>query len=145
MTKISRTEYFLGIAEAVSKRSSCERSQVGAVIVDAEGRIVSSGYNDAPKGLPGCEACPRRLSGCLPGSSYDTGATACVALHAEQNAILYANRSDLVRAYMYLTRKPCDGCLKMINGTRIRRVYWPGGVLVRVGDRGLTPVDSGKE
>ena len=121
------TDYFLNIAEAVSLRSSCERAKVGAIIVDISNRIVSTGYNDSPSGEPGCEACPRRTSGCAPGSSYDTGAGACVALHAEQNCLLYAGRDDVRGSTMYLTREPCDGCWKMLRGSGLSRVVWPGG------------------
>lgn len=127
VAKPSWDEYFFEIAGVVSSRSSCERSKVGAVIVDREHRVVSVGYNDAPAGMPGCESCPRRLSGCEPGSSYDTGSSSCVALHAEQNAILYANRQDLHGSSLYITREPCDGCMKMISGTGIDEIIWPEG------------------
>jgi hypothetical protein len=60
-----------------------------------------------------------------PGASYDTGAGSCVALHAEQNAILYADRARLDGATLYLTDAPCDGCTRMIKATRISRVVWP--------------------
>ncbi len=122
------SEYFFGIATAVSARSSCERRKVGAVVVK-DRRIVGTGYNDSPAGMPGCEACPRRLSGVSPGSSYDTGAGVCVALHAEQNALLYTDRNDLVGSTLYLTTNPCDGCLRMIRGSGIIRVVWPDGEL----------------
>lgn len=117
-------EYFLGIAEAVSKRADCERRKVGAVVVGTDRRIVGSGYNGAPAGDPGCESCPRRLSGVEPGSSYDTGPGSCVALHAEQNALLYTDRHDLVGAAMYVTCPPCEGCTKMIRGAGIAAVYY---------------------
>jgi dCMP deaminase len=88
-------EYFLGIAEAVSRRADCTRRQVGAVIVDADHRIVSTGYNGAAAGKRGClsGACPRgRLSyDELPhqAGGYDN----CISLHAELNACVYAGRS----------------------------------------------------
>lgn len=90
-------DYFLGIAEAVARRADCRRRHVGAVLV-ANNRIVATGYNGAPSGGPSCLAgqCPRGLldsAAVAPGSSYDTGAGSCVALHAEQNCLLYADRS----------------------------------------------------
>ena len=119
-------EYFLGIAEAVSLRSDCERRKVGAVVVN-DRRIRSTGYNGSPAGQPGCDSCPRRLSGVDPGSSYDTGPGACVALHAEMNAALHCDRSDLLGSTMYITTDPCAGCSKMLHGAGVTRVVWPGG------------------
>lgn len=120
--------YFMGIALAVSVRSDCERRKVGAVVVK-DRRIRGTGYNGAPAGEPGCESCPRRTSGVCPGSSYDTGAGACVAVHAEANALLYCDREDLIGATLYLTDAPCEGCQKLIRGAGVTRVVWPEGEL----------------
>jgi dCMP deaminase len=116
--------YFLGIAEAVSRRWECTRRQVGAVIVKNH-RIVSTGYNGAPAGAPSCleGACPRAASGVEPGSSYDTGPGSCVAIHAEANSLLYANRADCEGATIYITAAPCDGCRKLIAGAGINSVW----------------------
>lgn len=60
--RITRDEYGLALADAASKRADCTRRQVGAVIVAADGSIVSTGYNGLPSGRPGCltaGACPR--------------------------------------------------------------------------------------
>jgi len=116
--------YFLGIAEAVAARSDCERSKVGAVVVK-DRRIRSTGYNGAPSGAPGCATCPRRTSGCEPGAPYDAGATRCVAVHAEANALLYADRADLIGATLYITRAPCENCSKLIAATGVVRVVHP--------------------
>lgn len=59
-----------------------------------------------------------------PGSSYDTGAGACIALHAEQNAILRAGL-ECRGATLYITDKPCDGCARLIEGSGIARVVFP--------------------
>lgn len=148
--------YFLGIASSVSARGDCTRRQVGAVLVDPETQdLIDTGYNGAPKGMPGClsaGACPRGrhfgvqagpwedLSECAcgkkwpcdeavaPGSSYDTGPGACIALHAEQNAVIRAGRKAR-GAVMYLTCEPCDGCWKLIRGAGVSRVVWPEGSL----------------
>lgn len=142
-------DWALGLARAVATRADCTRRKVGAVILDTEQRVASTGYNGSPPGGPSClrGECPRgqhyrvpRDSGpdvCAcgkfwpcpdavePGASYDTGAGACVALHAEQNAILYADRARLDGATLYLTDAPCDGCMRMIKATRIARIVWP--------------------
>lgn len=116
-------QYFLDIAKTVSTRSDCQRDKVGAVVVN-ERRIRSTGYNASPAGTPGCETCPRRTSGCPSGSSYEN----CVAVHAEANALLYADRADLVGATLYITRAACYACSKLIQATGISRVVTPEDV-----------------
>jgi dCMP deaminase len=121
--------YYLDIAQAVSRRADCTRRQVGAIVVQGD-RIVSTGYNGAPAGYPGCltaGACPRGQMSkdeILPGSSYDTGKGACIALHAEQNAILRAGL-ETRGATLYVTHPPCDGCGRLIAGAGFARVVFP--------------------
>lgn len=127
--------YYLGIAVAVAARADCTRRRVGALIVSGD-RIVSTGYNGAPASRPGClsaGACPRGRASAdevQPGSSYDTGPGACIALHAEQNAILRAGL-DTRGATLYCTEVPCGGCARLIEGAGIARVITlaSGGVL----------------
>jgi dCMP deaminase len=134
MTDVRPTwvEYYLGIAEAVSRRADCTRRKVGAIIVKRQ-RIISTGYNGAPAGRPGCltsGACPRGKlthTDVAPGSSYDTGSGACIAVHAEQNAILRAG-VECIDAAMYVTHVPCDGCSRLIEGSGIIHVIFPGGI-----------------
>ena len=56
-----------------------------------------------------------------------TGAGACIALHAEQNALLRATWEDMFGSTIYITDEPCDGCWRMIAGTPIAWAMWPGG------------------
>lgn len=126
MTRPGWDQYFLIVAEAVAARSDCERSKVGAVIV-IDRRIRSTGYNGSAAGDPGCPACPRRLSAVAPCSDYSSGPGRCVAIHAEANALLYADRVDLIGAEVYITRAPCPDCTKLIRAAGIVRVVWPGG------------------
>lgn len=126
----------LGIAEAVATRGDCTRSQVGAVALDDRHIIIGTGYNGAPSGAPGClsdGACPRAYSDVEPGSSYDTGPGACIALHAEQNLILRADWRLLRGSTLYVTREPCGGCRKLIHGAGFRQVIWKNenGEIVR--------------
>ncbi|QMP84405.1 deoxycytidylate deaminase [Streptomyces phage Dagobah] len=117
----------LGVASAVSSRGECTRRRVGAVILDVRGRICGAGYNGAAPGAPSCldGACPRALSGVPAGSSYDTGPGACIAVHAELNALLdVSDRSRLDGATLYVTAEPCDGCLKILGNTEIDAVVY---------------------
>lgn len=122
-------EYFLGIATAAAKRSDCERSQVGAVVVK-DRRVRATGYNGAPAGAPGCDTCPRRVAEVVPGvSSYSSGPTRCVSVHAEANALLYCDREDLIGATLYITREPCVDCEKLIAATGVERVVTPDSMM----------------
>ncbi|MBU4228402.1 cytidine/deoxycytidylate deaminase family protein, partial [bacterium] len=80
-------EYFMEITELVSKRSTCLRRKVGAVIVQDK-RILTTGYNGAPRGLPHCLeiGCLREIKKVASGERQEL----CRGLHAEQNAIVQA-------------------------------------------------------
>ncbi len=129
-------EYGLSLAVAVSLRADCTRRQVGAIILDPQRRVVGAGYNGAPAGRPGCwsdGACPRGRHSkeeILPGSSYDTGAGSCIAVHAEANALLYSDASARRGGVMYVTDEPCDGCMRLILGSGLLRVVFPEGETV---------------
>ncbi|WP_176611774.1 deaminase [Actinomadura sp. WMMB 499] len=128
MSRPDWREYFLGIAEAVAKRGDCSRRQVGAVVVDIDQRIVSTGYNGTEPGGPSCldGACPRATSDVPPGSSYDTGPGACISVHAEANALLYAGQARAKGSTLYLTDRPCKGCTRLIRASGIAWVIAPG-------------------
>lgn len=136
--------YFLGIAQAVALRADCTNRQVGAVIV-RDHRIVATGYNGAPSGMPGCmtdNACPRSVlrnemmaglkdlaqQAGLP--EYDEGPGTCIAVHAEANALIYADYSRCVGATLYCTDKPCPGCMKLIRGAGIAQYVVPSGPML---------------
>lgn len=124
--------FYLANARIISLAADCTRRQVGAVVVDRDGRHLGQGYNGAAPGKPGClteGACPRgRLSNSdvPPGSSYDTGLGSCSAVHAEVNAILDAGgRRACIGATLYITDEPCDGCARIIDAAGIARVVFP--------------------
>lgn len=121
--------YFLGIALAVSRRGDCSRRKVGAVLVSGDHRIVSTGYNGVPPGDAGCLESPcRRVSADSPCPGYSD----CRSVHAEANALLYANRADCEDSTLYITDAPCNNCLKLIKAARVWRVVWPEGSVDRV-------------
>jgi dCMP deaminase len=101
----------------VSKRSTCLRAQVGAIIVKDK-RILTTGYNGAPKGLPHCldEGCEMVAGHCVR------------SLHAEQNAILQAALYGvpLEGGTIYTTHQPCVVCAKMIINAGLERVVFAG-------------------
>ncbi len=126
MTRPSWEEYFMSIARQVSTRSTCLRRQVGCIIV-LEKRIVSTGYNGAPSGLPHCAevGCVRETRGVASGERHEL----CRGLHAEQNAIIQAAmHGTAVRGgSMFCTHKPCILCTKMLINAGVLRVYYAQG------------------
>lgn len=124
-------EWGLQIAQAAATRADCTRRKVAAVLMRPDHSIVSTGYNGGPSGGLSClkGECPRGLMTAEQvtplTTSYDTGAGACIALHAEQNALLRATWDEMQGATLYITCEPCPGCLRMIKGTPIARVVWP--------------------
>jgi dCMP deaminase len=108
-------EYFMNIAHEVAKRSTCERAQVGAVIV-REKRILTTGYNGSPRGLSHCTEV-----GCLMENGH------CVrTLHAEQNAIIQAALHGVITegATIYVTHQPCFNCAKTIINAGISEIVY---------------------
>ena len=129
-------EYFLGIATAVAARADCSRRQIGAILVNKHHRHRGSGYNGGPpKGLSCLKGeCPRGQSDVPLGSSYDTGAGVCVAIHAEQNLIMDTTMEERLDGTVYITDAPCDGCFRMLTGSGVIRVVWPTGRRTKMGD-----------
>jgi dCMP deaminase len=132
--KPSWDEYHLGIAKAVSLRSSCVRRKVGSVLVDPNNRIVSTGFNDSPPGLGNCFAgdCPRGKRSFHEIPSY-TSYNNCIAIHAEVNCLDWWFVSRDLTAFpdgcrLYVTEVPCEGCWTVIKSYGIpdRNVIWPG-------------------
>ena len=108
-------EYFMNIANEVAKRSTCERAQVGAVIV-RDKRILTTGYNGSPRGLAHCSEV-----GCLMDNGH------CVrTLHAEQNAIIQAALHGVITegATIYVTHQPCFNCAKTIINAGISEIVY---------------------
>jgi dCMP deaminase len=119
-------EYFLGLAGAAATRSNCARRAVGAVIV-RDHHIQSTGYNGPPSGYGHCDsgACPRSASTDPVGTdaNYDN----CVAIHAEANALLFADSHQREGATLYTTAAPCFSCAKLIANSGIAEVVASGG------------------
>ncbi|MCX5845820.1 MAG: cytidine/deoxycytidylate deaminase family protein [Deltaproteobacteria bacterium] len=105
--------YFMDIADLVSKRSTCLRRSVGAVLVK-DRRVLATGYNGAPSGLHHCldVGCLREQLGVPSGERHEL----CRGLHAEQNAIIQAalHGVSVNGSTLYCTNHPCIICAKMI-------------------------------
>ena len=120
---------FMDMAKLVSGWSSCYKPnrQVGAVIV-RDKRILTTGYNGAPQGIPSCKErceCMRENLGIASGTRQEM----CYAVHAEQNAIVQAAKLglSLEGATIYCTHQPCSICTRLIINSGIKRVVYNQG------------------
>lgn len=125
----TKVDYYISIAMAVAKRSTCLRKQYGAVIVKND-EIIATGYNGAPRGEPNCcdvGKCARENYG------HGEGYMICPAVHAEQNAIIGPSRDSMIGATLYLAciqtpkPKPCEICRRMIKNSGIVKVITSEG------------------
>jgi dCMP deaminase len=114
MTRKSWDEYFLEIAEVAATRSTCQRLHVGCVIVK-DRHIVSTGYNGSIHGHEHCYEV-----GCL----KDANGRCIRCLHAEENAVLHADRHLLKGATAYITHESCEKCSKTLAQSGIKRIVY---------------------
>lgn len=143
MKRISKDAYYLKIAQAVSQRSTCLKRRYGAVIVKND-EIIATGYNGSVRGEANC--CDIGFCKRLDKPSNSGDYSDCHSVHAEQNAIISASRSEMMGATMYLygewarvtfgereqvtsvmwealaTPEPCPICRRMIANAGIIRV-----------------------
>ena len=112
----------MDMAELTAKRSTCMRRSVGAVIVK-DRHAIATGYNGAPHGIAHCEdrgGCLRQQMNIPSGQRHEL----CMALHAEQNAIIQAAAMGhgIEGGTIYITHQPCAICAKMIINAGIKRI-----------------------
>ncbi len=118
-------EYFMEMAHVVSKRSTCIRRKVGALLVKDK-HILSTGYNGAPKGLKHCSevGCLREELNVLSGERHEL----CRGLHAEQNAIIQSAvfGVSIKGSVLYCTNTPCVVCVKMLINAGVEEIIFDG-------------------
>lgn len=132
MNRIDKVNYYLDIAETVSKRGTCLRNNYGSVIVKND-EIIATGYTGAPRGRKNCidlGTCRRMENDTPSGSGYEL----CRSVHSEQNAIISSNRKDMIGSTLYLVginkrngeykqgTSPCTLCKRMIINAGIEKV-----------------------
>ena len=126
------TTYFLDIARAVGRRATCLRRRYGAIIVK-DHIIISTGYNGAPRGEANCidtGICERERLHVPKGRNYEL----CVAVHAEQNAIINADPAAMDGATIYIVGINADGtlatgnpslhCRRMLRNAKLAKVVY---------------------
>ncbi len=121
----SYDEYFMEMAHVVSKRSTCLRRKVGAILVKDK-HILSTGYNGAPKGLKHCSevGCLRDELGVPSGERHEI----CRGLHAEQNVIIQSAvfGVSIKDSILYCTNAPCVVCAKMLVNAGVKEIICSG-------------------
>jgi dCMP deaminase len=107
--------YFMNIARAVADRATCPRRRVGAVLV-RERRILTTGFNGAPRGLPHCTEV-----GCDPEEGHCQR-----SVHAEQNAVIQAalHGVSTAGADLYCTSHPCAHCASVLVNAGVATVIY---------------------
>lgn len=120
MSKKTFDHIYMHLAADLAARSHCVRAQVGAVLTK-DTRIISIGYNGPPPGTHNCdEEWPEK------GCDRDSRGSCSLALHAEENAILYAskNGSKIEGSTLYTTLSPCIACARLILSSGIKKVLY---------------------
>ena len=132
MTRVSKENYYLDIAQTVSSRSTCLRKAYGGIIVKND-VIVSTGYNGAPRGRKNCSdlcTCIRDELNIPRGERYEL----CRSVHAEANAIIASSRDEMLGATLYMActdpktgelvpnTNSCAMCKRLIINSGIERV-----------------------
>ena len=113
-------DIYMELAVNLAKRSHCIKRHVGAVLAK-DTRIISIGYNGPPSGTHNCdEEWPKE------GCARDSKGGCSLAIHAEQNAILYAvkNKTSVMGSTLYITLSPCLACARIIFSMGIEKVVY---------------------
>lgn len=123
--RISKDQYFMELAEIVSKRSTCVKRKVGAVLVKVN-HILSTGYNGAPSGLTHCtkETCVRQ------NLKEGEHPELCRGVHSEVNCIIQAALHGTAidgDTTLYCTTFPCMSCLKLLINAKVKRIVYKEG------------------
>lgn len=145
MVRRDKINYYLDIADTVSKRGTCLRRNYGAIIVKND-EIISTGYVGAPRGRKNCSdmgVCIREKLRIPRGERYEL----CRSVHAEANAIISADRKSMIGATLYLSGRNvsdgqyvkgamcCSMCKRMIINAGISQV------IVRLDDENYQVVE----
>jgi len=125
-------ETLMHSAQVWARRSTCDRNNVGVVIASADNRILCTGYNGAPSGMPHCDhrcncenkAPYRRVQ--LHATTCATQTPCKIAVHGEANAIAFAARNGiaLAGARLFSTLTPCYACAQLIINAGIVEVQY---------------------
>lgn len=139
---MTKDEYYLKIAEAVSLKSKCLKKHYGSVIVKND-VVVSTGYNGTCRGEAECITCTK-----VPKNKDEAEYSVCPAVHSEQNAIIAASREEMLGSTLYLAgydvnldkfiaAYPCEICLRLIKNAGINCIVNSSGIIYKRNEKGI--------
>lgn len=114
-----KDKVWLRVAHEISNLGTCARRKVGAVFLDVDGHVISTGFNGNAPDAPHCIDHPCAGANCPSG----TGLELCEAIHAEQNALTQCTRPKEIYV-VYSTDSPCIHCIKMLATTPAKRIVF---------------------
>ena len=121
-----KNTYYLFTARQIALGSKCPDGKQHGSIAVRHHRMVSTGYNGPPAGHHHCE------KGCVLELQKQAGKKkdleACPAVHSEMNCIVTAAMigTPLVGSVFYVTKRPCDNCLKHLRNLNVAGVVYLG-------------------
>lgn len=118
----SKDEWFTEMALVVSKRSTCQHTSQGSVLVDGNGFVVSLGYNGSPSGLRHCEPDAEKGKSKTMCAKHNQ----CMCIHSELNAIINAARHASLnqQLVLYTTSFPCCSCMKAVIQAGVKKIVF---------------------
>lgn len=122
-------ETMLSIAGVLAFRATCQKLAVGCVLTDEHNRILATGYNGVPRSMTHC------IDKDCGGAYKPPGSDTCIAVHAEQNALLQCPDPDKI-VTCYVTHVPCMRCMKTLLNTSTKRIVVPSNTSVGYSDGG---------
>lgn len=138
MSRPTKLEWAMELAQATAKRSTCLRRQVGCVLLDQYGHAIATGYNGVAAGMPHCNEVnphynepapaglirPKHPHACSGATSPSgTNLEGCEAIHAEQNALLQCKDVQSIDTCV-VTASPCITCVKLLMNTGCRSIVF---------------------
>jgi dCMP deaminase len=122
---MSKHEYICKVCEVVASKSTCDRANVGAIFINEDYEIISTGYNGSPKGFIHCSE-----AGHIMVNNHCER-----TIHAEINAIIQAAKrgTALKNSILYVTHFPCERCSMVlanlgIKEIHVKNIYRKGGL-----------------
>jgi dCMP deaminase len=114
-------QFLMFCVEGASIFSTCGKKQYMAILTDDDYMVLGMGYNGGPPKSKHCNegGCPRLVDGSESGSIYDN----CVAVHAEQNALIHSDHSSKPTK-LFVNGPPCFTCAKLIVNSTIKSVFY---------------------
>jgi dCMP deaminase len=106
---------WMRVALTIAQHSRCKRAQYGTVILDAGGRVVTTGFNGKPAGSCNDDVCYRED---LPANSGGVRRKCC--LHSEQNALVFGNFSEYRGGTIIVSGMPCEDCALLIMQSGVK-------------------------